>query len=442
MRGRRGRRGGHGLAGRPDAHVRVQDILNEGRQKLQRFFGQADGVPGERTREPRVEFMGPPDQASIQDEDGGRPEGRDTGLFRKRSSDDGDERGPRRDSLPKENGRQRNVEGDTSGDTRRAGRDSGPLRDLRETVRDLGRSRESHGDNHASRTRGGEHDGRRTHGGDHEGRRARGGGSDDGPIENLFRTQFQNSGRDRNVLDNSPARGLLNTLGLSDDGPQGGRRGVDVASFVSYLRGETGGAHLPAELRQVLDGASRVLGSDFVATLEARASSTSDGDRVVRFVEHALERVAHTLERAVGRGGGTTEGGGGATSGVPARAVKEAVGELLAADAARQVFRQAEKTGAVWSPRPRWRSRVCSTARRVAATASSGAAAKKAGGCCAGRVRVVAAKRRPELQPAPHPLEFYATSHAGAFRPPEVNTTVSLRGALSSATEMMRMMRR
>ena len=321
----------------PDAHPRVQDVLNEGKQKVQQLLNR----PGE-----RADGGGntPPGQAKKL-QDGGRPEG-----------------------------------------------DDGP-----------GRSNESHGHDYS------EH-----------GRRTQGPGGDNDHGRSDFRLPPNNNpGGDGNRFDGSQGRGPLDARGSG----AGAHDNLNVASVVAYLRGDAGGGHVPRELRQVLDGASRVLGSDLVNALERRGPS-GGGEQAVRFIEHALSRVARTLGRVA-------EAGGVASPNVPPR-VGEAVGELVAATLLDKYFRKARAEG----------GRVVAQAEAALARLLYG------GGEGGGQGRRPAPgghdvpyRPGPEM-PAPHPLEVLRDLQAGAFRPAEVSRgPFPLSGRALVANEMMELMR-
>jgi hypothetical protein len=348
--GLRGRGGGN------EQHPRVQDVLNEGKQKLEQLLGRTgDTINGLVRGEDHV----PPGQAKKL-QGGGQPDGPDNGQTRVPSSE---------------------------GDNR-------------------GRSHESQGRTHESR--GYEHsdNGTRTHGF----------GRDDDQGRDNFRLPSNNNHGNGNGFEVSQGRGSLDGRGIGADALDN----LNVASVVAYLRGSGNGEHLPRELRQALDGASRVLGSDLVAALERRGPSRS-GEHAVRFVEHALARVARTLGRV-------SEAGGAATTNVPPR-VGEAVGELLAATLLDKYFRKAEKTG----------GRVVVEARAALARLLYGN-----GGDVGSRRPAPGGfevPRRPDV-PAPHPLEVLRDLQAGAFRPSDVGRSpFPLTGRALVATEMMELMR-
>jgi hypothetical protein len=353
---------GRGRGNGNDRHPRVQDVLNEGKQALEKLLGRTGDADG-RTRGARGEDHVPPGQAK-KNQDGGRPDG-------------GDTRPPR---VPSSEGDDRN------------------------------RSHESHGRTNESRGHGHSDHGNRTHG---HGR------SDDDHGRNNFRLPSNdNQGRGNgNGFEVSHGRGGHEgrVPGANDRG------GLNVAPLVAYLRGGAGGEHVPRELRQVLDGASRVLGSDLVAALERRGASNS-GEHAVRFIEHALARVVRTLGRA-------SEAGGAAASNVAPRVYGEAVGELLAATTLDKYFRQAEASG----------GRVVAQAEALLARLLYGDGSSQGVGRPApGGFDV---PHRPEM-PAPHPLEVLRDLQAGAFRPAEVSRApFPLSGRALVATEMMELMR-
>ncbi|HEX8721622.1 MAG TPA: hypothetical protein VF736_13385 [Pyrinomonadaceae bacterium] len=196
------------------------------------------------------------------------------------------------------------------------------------------------------------------------------------------------------------------------------RGGLNVPSVVAYLRGDPGGGRVPRELRQALDGASKLLGSDLLAALERRGAS-GDGGHAVKFVEHALARVARTLERVA-------EAGGSAGAGVAPRVLKEAVAELAQATMLDRYFRRAEKT-----------------AGRVASQAEAALARLLYGGRRGeGEGGFESPRRARAEMPAPHPLEVLRDLEAGAFRPAEVaRGPFPLNGRALVATEMMELMR-
>ncbi|MET0646035.1 MAG: hypothetical protein ABW208_05390 [Pyrinomonadaceae bacterium] len=359
----------YGLRGRGNGreqHPRVQDVLNEGKQTLERLLGRTGETNNGRGR---GDEHVPPGQAKKL-QDGGRPDGRDNGQTRV-PSNEGDGRGRSHESQ--------------------------------------GRSHESQG--RPQESRGHEHsdNGTRTHG--------RGRGDDDHGRDNFRLPSNNNHGHGNNGFEGSHGRGHLDARGIGADALDN----LNVASVVAYLRGDAGrGSHLPGELRQALDGASRVLGSDLVAALERRGPSNS-GEQAVRFVEHALARIARTLGRVA-------ETGGAAATNVPPR-VGEAVGELLAATLLDKYFRKAEDAG----------GRVVAEARAALARLLYGD-----GGNGDGRRPATGGfdvPRRPDV-PAPHPLEVLRDLQAGAFRPPDVgHSPFPLTGRALVATEMMELLR-
>jgi hypothetical protein len=401
LRGRGSTRG-HG----PDPHPRVQDVVNEGKQKLEKLVGQAEQALEGLTRgRGRDGEHVPPGQAKKL-QDGGHPEGRDTGQTRTRGGDNG----PRTDPPADDGTRTRGPDADATRDARRASDSSPDTRgpDHRGRSHEShGRSDESHGYGRSDRS---DHD-RRAHG--------HGRGDDGGDGFNNFRLPSHNSGRGHD-FDGPRGRGHLDLRG-----PGLGANSLNVGSLVAYLRGDAAGATLPRELRQLLDGASRLLGPDLVSALERRGSSF-DGDHAVKFIEHALARVARTLSRVA-------EAGGAAASGVPPRVFDEAVGELFAATLLDKYFRQAEKTG----------GRVVAQAEAALARLLYG---DGRGGGEGGPRRAPGGfelPQRPRTElPAPHPLEVLRDLRAGAFRPPEVSRSpFPLTGRALVATEMMEMMR-
>ena len=346
---RPGQRRGNGN----DKHPRVQDVLNEGKQRVQQLLnrpGEADG----RARGARGEEHVPPGQAK-KNQDGGRPDGRDTGPSRVPSSEGG-------------------------------GR---------------GRTNESRGHGHSDH-------GNRTHG---QGR------SDDDHGRNNFRLPSNDNPGRGNGFDGSHGR----VPGANDHGR------LNVEPLVAYLRGGAGGEHIPRELRQALDGASRLLGSDLVTALERRGASNNGGEHAVKFVEHALARVARSLGRV-------SEAGGAAASNVPPRVHGEAVGELLAATLLDKYFRRAEQAG----------GRVVAQAEALLARmlyGNGGDGSSQGGGRPAPGGFDAPHRPGPEL-PAPHPLEVLRDLQAGAFRPAEVSRSpFPLTGRALVATEMMELMR-
>lgn len=354
-----------------DEHPRVHDVLNEGKQKLQKLVGQAGDLLEGRTRGARGEDHTPPGQAK-KHQDGARTDARDAGTTRTTS--------------PEHDGR--------------------------------GRSNESHGRSNESHGRSNEAHGYERPG---HGRGTHGAGDDDGGRSH-FRSTSNNSGGVGNGLDGSRGHGVDGSHGR---GPRGlgndAHGGLNVPSVVAYLRGDAGAAHLPRELRQVLDGASRLFGPDLVAALERRGGS-GGGEHAVKFLEHALARVARTLGRVA-------EAGGASAPGIPPRVFGEAVGELLAATLLDKYFRQAENTG----------GRVVAQAEAALARLLYGEGRGEGGGRPASGG--FESPRRPSL-PAPHPLEVLRDLQAGAFRPAEVGRSpFPLSGRALVATEMMEMMR-
>jgi hypothetical protein len=286
--------------------------------------------------------------------------------------------------------------------------ETGPSRTHGNGGGEHGRSHQSHGRTDESHGHGHSDNGTRTHG---HGR------SDDDHGRNNFRLPSNdNSGRGNgNGFEVSHGRGSHDgrVPGSNDHG------GLNVAPLVAYLRGGAGGEHLPRDLRQVLDAASRVLGSDLVAALERRGPSNG-GEHAVRFVEHALARVARTLGRV-------SEAGGAAATNVTPR-YGEAVGELLAATLLDKYFRKAEASG----------GRVVAQAEALLARLLYGDGSSQGGRPAPGGFDV---PHRPEL-PAPHPLEVLRDLQAGAFRPTEVSRApFPLTGRALVATEMMELMR-
>lgn len=357
---RRGDGDGHPGRGRGngnDKHPRVQDVINEGKQRIQQLLNRTGDGDG-RTRGTRGEDHVPPGQAK-KNQDGGRPDGDDTRPSRVPSS-----------------------EGD-----------------------DRNRSHESHGRTNESRGHGHSDHGNRTHG-----------RSDDDHGRDNFRLPSNDNRGRGNGFELSHGRGSHDNRvpGASDHG------GLNLASLVAYLRGAAGGEQVPRELRQVLDGASRTLGSDLVAALERRGAS-NNGEHAVRFVEHALARVVRTLGRV-------PEAGGAAASNVPPRVHGEAVGELLAATLLDKYFRKAEASGG-----------------RVVAQAEALLARLLYGDGSSGRPAPggfdVPHRPGPEM-PAPHPLEVLRDLQAGAFRPAEASRApFPLTGRALVANEMMELMR-
>ncbi len=386
-RGLRGRGNGQGR------HARVQDVLHEGKQKVQQLLERTGDVLGNRVRHGRGEEHLPPGQAKKQREgvgpdlrDTGRTEARDLRESRVPPSGDG------------EHGRSHETRGH---------RDD-----------EHGRSHESRGHGHNDR---GEH--------------VRGSGrGDEEHGRSDFRSTLNPPNGNANGHDNSHGRGPLDShghgrgplnlvndaLGLGHDA----RGNLNLPSVIAYLRGEAGGAHLPRELRQVLDGTSRLLGTDLLAALERRGAS-GDGQHAVRILEHALARVARTLERV-------SEAGGTAASNVTPRVFGEAVGELLAATTLDKYFRRAEANG----------GRVVAQAEAALARLLYGEGRGEGNGVGPRPAGYETARRPgPEL-PAPHPLEVLRDLQAGAFRPAEVSRSpFPLSGRALVATEMMEMMR-
>lgn len=375
-RGLRGRGNGH------DNHARVQDVLHEGKQKVQQLLERTGDALSNRVRHARGEEHIPPGQAKKQ-QDGVGPDLRDTGRPEVRDM------------------RESRVPSNGDGEHGRSHETRGHRHD------DHGRSHESRGHGHNDR-------------GDHV--RGSGRGDEDHGRHNFRTTSNGNA----NGLENSHGhgRGAFNlvhdVLGLVHDG----RGNLNLPPVVAYLRGEAGGAHLPRELRQVLDSTSRLLGTDLLAALERRGAS-GDGNHAVRILEHALARVARTLERV-------PEAGGTAASNVTPRVFKEAVGELLAATMLDKHFRRAEATG----------GRVVAQAEAALARLLYGeghgegvGVGPRPGG------HETARRPGPEL-PAPHPLEVLRDLQSGAFRPVEVSRSpFPLSGRALVATEMMELMR-
>jgi len=334
-----------------DQHPRVQDVLNDGKQRLEKLLGRTGDATEGRGRGARGDEHVPPGQAKKQD--GGRAEGRD--------------RGPRE-----------RVPSSESGDQRRS------------------------------------HQPQRT---DHSGngRRAHGAGDDDRG-RTLFRRQSNdNPGGRGNGPDGSRGRGPHDARGRGTDT----RGGLDITSVVAYLRGDANVAHVPRELRQALDGASRLLGPDLLAALERRGA-THDGKHAVRIIEHALARVAHTLERVAERGGA-------AATNVPPRVLGDAVGEVLAATLLDKYFRKAAAAG----------GRVVAQAEAALARLLYGE-----GGGRQGPGGFEPPHRPGQGFPAPHPLEILRDLQAGAFRPADVSRSpFPLSARALVATEMMELMR-
>jgi hypothetical protein len=351
-----------------DQHPRVHDVLNEGKQKLQKLVGQAGDLLEGRTRGARGEDHIPPGQAKNQN-DGGRTDAR--------GGTDGRDTTTPRTTSPENDGRGRSTESH-------------------------GRSNESHGRSNEVHGYERSDHGRRTHGSGDDGGRSR------------FRSTSNSSGGGSHGVDGLHGRGAR---GLGNDA----LGGVNVSSLVGYLRGDAGGANIPRELRQVLDGASRLLGPDLVNALERRGGAAG-GEHAVKLLEHALARVARTLGRVA-------EAGGAAATGVPPRVFGEAVGELLAATLLDKYFRQAENTG----------GRVVAQAEAMLARLLYGEGRGEGGGRRA--PGGFESPQRPSL-PAPHPLEVLRDLQAGAFRPAEVGRSpFPLNGRALVATEMMEMMR-
>jgi hypothetical protein len=384
-----GREGGgdraRGLRGRgngADRHARVQDVLHEGKQKVQQLLERTGDAPGSGVRPARGEEHVPPGPAK-KHQDGGQPDSRDTHRA--------DPRDTRESCVP------------SSGD--------GEHGRSHETLRRLN-------DDHGIRAQGS-------------------GRGDEGHGRSSFRPTPNNSNVNANGLDNSNGRGPLDPHGrgrgpldLADGGPglaHDSRGNLNLPSVVAYLRGEANGAHLPRELRQVLDGTSRLLGPDFAAALGRRGASDGEG-HAVRILEHALARVARTLGRAA-------ESGRAAASDVTPRAFDEAVGELLAATMLDKYFRKAESTG----------GRVVAQAEAALARLlyGEGRGGEGGGGRLRGGYESAQSPRRPGPEmPAPHPLEVLRDLQAGAFRPAEVSRSpFPLSGRALVATEMMEMMR-
>lgn len=339
-----------GLRGRGDGpdgtHARVQDVLHEGKHKVQQLLERTGEALTGRARD---EGHVPPGQAKKQHDDG-HADVRDARQTRVPSSD--------------------NVE--------------------------HGRSHEAHGRaqtfNHAD--------------------------EDHGRSGNNFRTTSDSPNG------NGPANGLDHAHGRGGiDFRNDGHGGLNLPSVVAYLRGESTGTQLPRELRQVLDSTSRLLGTDLLTALERRGPS--DDKHAVKILEHALARVARTLERV-------PEAGGSAASNGTPRVFKEAVGELLAGTLLDKYFRRAETTGG-----------------RVVAQAEAALARLLYGNGGGGRGEEgrlpggFGQTRRPDELPAPHPLEVLRDLQAGAFRPAEVSSRspFPLSGRALVATEMMELMR-
>ncbi|HEX8292930.1 MAG TPA: hypothetical protein VF570_14325 [Pyrinomonadaceae bacterium] len=346
-------------------HPRVQDVLNEGKQKVQQLLGRTGDALGGRTRAARGEEQTPPGQAK-KHQDGVGTDSRDTG--------------------PQRTG---GAEGDDHGRSQKThGFDNN----------DHGRTHESHGRDHTDR-----------------GARVQGAGrGDEDHGRSNFRPTSANPNGNTNGFDNSHGRGV-------PDHANDARGNSNLPAVVAYLRGGAGVEQLPRELRQVLDGTSRLLGTDLVAALERRGGA-ADGGHAVKFVEHALARVARTLERVA-------EAGGPAGANVPPRVYGEAVGELLAATLLDKYFRRAESTA----------GRVVAQAEAALARLLYGDGRGEGGG----RPGVLGSPGSPGPGlPAPHPLEVLRDLQAGAFRPPEVGRNpFPLSGRALVATEMMEMMR-
>lgn len=375
-RGLRGR--GNGADNR---HARVQDVLHEGKQKVQQLLERTGDALGQRARHTRGEEHIPPGQAK-KHQDGHGPDLRETG--------------------------------------RTDGRDTRESRVPSNGNGEHGRSHESNGRGDNDR-------------GEHVRGFGRGGDEEHGRGD--FRTTSNTPNGNANGLDNSHGRGPLDShghgrgalnlahdvLGLASDV----RGNLNLPSVVAYLRGEAGGAHLPRELRQVLDGTSRLLGTDLLAALERRGASGGDG-HAVKILEHALARVARTLERV-------NETGGAAASNVAPRVFGEAVGELLAATMLDKYFRRAETNG----------GRVVAQAEAALARLLYGDGRGGEGGGIGPRAGAYETARRPGPErPAPHPLEVLRDLQSGAFRPVEVSRSpFPLSGRALVATEMMEMMR-
>lgn len=375
-----GGKAARGLRGRgrgADQHARVQDVLNEGKQKVKQLLERTGDTIEAHTRVKRGEDHTPPGQAK-KHQDGARTDTRDTGTTHTPSAEN---------------------DGRT-------------------------RSNDSHGRSHESQSRPNESHGRsnESHGYDRpdHGRGTHGTGDDRG--RSHFRSPSNSSGGGANGLDGSHGRGVDGSHGRGQHGPgDDAHGGLNVPSLVAYLRGDAGGAQIPRELRQVLDGASRLLGPELVAALERRGASDG-GEHAVKFLEHALARVARTLGRVA-------EAGGASAPGVPPRVFGEAVGELLAATLLDKYFRQAASTG----------GRVVAQAEAALARLLYGEGGE--GGGVRHAPGGFESPRRPSL-PAPHPLEVLRDLQAGAFRPAEVGRSpFPLSGRALVATEMMEMMR-
>jgi hypothetical protein len=369
-------RGLRGRSNGPDTHARVQDVLHEGKQKVQQLLERTGDALSNRVRHTRGDDHLPPGQAK-KHQDGGHTDLRDTNRT--------DVRDMRESRVPS------SVDGEH------------------------GRSHESHGHGHHDR-----------------GDRVRGSGrGDEEHGQHNFRLTSNSPNGNANGFDNSHGRGPLDShgrgalnfasdaLGLAPEV----LRGLNISSVVAYLRGDVTGAQLPRELRQVLDSTSRLLGSDLLAALERRGAS-GDDRHAVKILEHALARVARTLERV-------TETGGAAASNVTPRVFGEAVGELLAATMLDKYFRRAETTS----------GRVVAQAEAALARLLYGDGHGEGGGLPNG-FGLPGRPAGPGL-PAPHPLEVLRDLQAGAFRPAEVSSRspFPLSGRALVATEMMEMMR-
>ncbi len=393
---------GHGNG--QDKHARVQDVLHEGKQKIQRLLERTGDALTNRTRNPRGEGHTPPGQAKkYRDGDGhdsrdtNRTEVRDTRQARVPSNGDG------------EHGRSHRS---FNFDNHEHGRSH-------ETH---GRRDDEHGRSHESRSQGNDGRGDRV--------QSFGRGDEDHGRGN-FRTTSNNPNGNAYGLDNSHGRGPHDSDGHGPLDAHGrgalnftndAHGNLNLASVVAYLRGDALGAQLPRELRQVLDSTSRLLGTDLLAALERRGASGDDG-HAVKILEHALARVARTLERVA-------ETGGAAASNVTPRVFDEAVGELLAATMLDKYFRRAESTG----------GRVVARAEAGLARLLYGEGRGEGGG---GRLPAgFELPRRPGDLPAPHPLEVLRDLQTGAFLPPEVSRSpFPLSGRALVATEMMELMR-
>lgn len=282
----RGLRNGPDRHGRgPDMHARVQDVLHEGKQKVQQLLERTGDTLGNRVRHTRGDDDHVPPGQAKKHQDGGHTDLRDTNRTEVRDL------------------RESRVPSSADGEH--------------------GRSHETHGhghNDHGDRVQGFGH-GEEEHG------------------QNNSRPSSTNPNGNANGFDNSHGhgRGALNlasdALGLAPEA----LRGLNISSVVAYLRGDASGAQLPRELRQVLDSTSRLLGSDLLASLERRGAS-GDDKHTVKILEQALARVTRTLERVA-------ETGGTATTNVTPRVFGEAVGELLAATMLDKYFRRAEVTG-------------------------------------------------------------------------------------------------